>query len=202
MKRLLIRGIAAIVTAVLTWMTLPVLNRDFTSGLMLSLLFAGVVMIASKKEKAILSSIIVIATSGMLLLGMFTSSTMYEMAIKRQMLATQAVEFDATVDMSDWIVLNASDAIQCGEQLISEDPSLGAVYEISKAYGTLSIVDGAPNWLLPLEQSDRKYETVPGYIKVNAVTGKTVFVQKQLKHSSPLALEMILSELFAHSIRL
>lgn len=199
MKRLIIGGIvAAIVTAVVAWVTLPVLNIHFTSGLMLLMLFAGMMvligyLVPSKKEKeqmhAKLGGVILIATAGVLLLGLLTSSAMFRSDIKRQMLSVEEVEFDESVpnvDMNNLVIWDETDAIRFGEKLITEkDPSLGSMYEISKEYGTLSVVDGEPNWLFPLEHSGffkyLKNKTVPGYIKVNATTGEAEFVDKTFK---------------------
>lgn len=122
-----------------------------------------------------------------LIIGGITSSAIFRADVKQKMLEVEEVVFDESmpnVDMDNLIIWDESDAIKFSEKLITEkDPSLGSTYGISKTYGTLSVIEGKPYWLFPLEHAGffkyLKNKTIPGYIKVNATTGEAKFIEKE-----------------------
>ncbi len=200
----MIRGIitGAVITSFLWFLFLPVVSISF-SGIAIIVAIFGVVLIGIgylsqidvKTGKMPLKTNhlpgkigggLVVLSGGFLLVGLILSSSMFRADTKQQMLSVDEVVFDETVpnvDMDNLVIWDEFDAIKFGEKLITEkDPSLGSMYYISSEYGTLSVVDGKPHWLFPLEHSGffkyMKNKDIPGYIKVNATTGEAEFVEK------------------------
>lgn len=110
---------------------------------------------------------------------------------KKNMIQVEESVFNesvSNVDMSNLVILDETDAIKFSEKLITEkDPALGSIFNISEEYGTLSVVDGKPYWLFPLEHSGffkwLGHKTSPGYIQVNATNGSSKFVEKPFEYA-------------------
>lgn len=196
MKKLLIGIILGfVIVFLISLIILPVISFGFIGLPILSIIFAVIVLIigyAFQDLKSlnhlpgIIGGSILVAAVAYIGIGTFASSGMFRANVKQEMLEVKEVVFDESVpnvDMDNLIIWDESDAIRFSEKLITEkDPSLGSMYFISSEYGTLSVVDGKPNWLFPLEHNGVfKYmsnKTVPGYIKVNATTGDAEFIDK------------------------
>ncbi|GMQ63470.1 hypothetical protein [Vallitalea maricola] len=172
---------------------LPVISLKFIGLIFLIIVFAAIITVVgyigvydkkSSKLPVIIGSAIFILSVGYLIIGGIASSAIFNSGTKQKMLDVEEVVFDETVpnvDMENLIIWDELDAIRFGEKLITEkDPSLGSMYSISEEYGTLSVIEGKPFWLFPLEHSSFfkyiKNKSIPGYIKVNATTGKAEFV--------------------------
>lgn len=188
--------IGAIIILLISIIALPVISFNFTHIVLLAIIFAISIIAVGyiSQYKKIVSNLpgkiggfILILALGYLIIGMVTSSAIFRAETKQQMLEVEEVVFDETipnVDMDNLIIWDESDAIRFSEKLITEkDPSLGSMYFISKEYGTLSVIDGKPYWLFPLEHSGFfkyiKNKTIPGYIKVNATTGEAKFIDTE-----------------------
>lgn len=196
MKQLLFGSIiAGLVTFLVAWIILPVMSLHFTGLIILAMVFSLILIGTGylfQKQKNLnhfhskVGGVIFILALAALIIGMVSSSAIFNAKTKQGMLSVKEVVFNQSlpnVDMDNLIIWDEKDAIKFGEKLITEkDPSLGSMYEISEEYGTLSVIDGKPNWLFPLEHSGffkyLKNKTVPGYIKVNATTGDAEFVEK------------------------
>ncbi|GKX28319.1 hypothetical protein SH1V18_07990 [Vallitalea longa] len=194
MKHTIIGAVlGAIVVFLISILALPVLSLKFAGSIFLVIVFAGIIIIVGsvglyqKKTSKLpvkIGGIILILAVGYLVIGGIASSAIFNSGTKQKMLDVEEVVFDETVpnvDMDNLIIWDETDAIRFGEKLITEkDPSLGSMYSISEEYGTLSVVEGKPYWLFPLEHSSFfkyiKNKSIPGYIKVNATTGKAEFV--------------------------
>ncbi len=197
MKQILLGGlVAAVITLVISWFMLPVLSLHFTSFIILIAIFAAIMVavgyLVQKKNNithihAKVGGVILIGTLLVFVVGMVMSSAIFNSNVKKQMLSVEEVVFDESVpnvDMANLVIWDESDAIKFSEKLITEkDPSLGSMYEISSEFGTLSVIEGKPHWLFPLEHSGffkyLKNKTVPGYIKVNATTGEAEFIDSE-----------------------
>lgn len=188
--------VGLLVVLLISLVILPVLSFSFAGIVLLaivfSVIFIGVGYLTQDRAKiththAKIGGAILGLSLAYLIIGSLASSAIFRAETKHQMLDVEEVVFDETipnVDMENLIIWDESDAIRFGEKLITEkDPSLGSMYTISKDYGTLSVVEGKPYWLFPLEHSGffkyMKNQTIPGYIKVNATTGKASFVDKE-----------------------
>lgn len=195
--------VSAIVTFTVWIVVLPVLSLSFVGIGFMVMIFAVIMIIIGyltqfeKKTNKLRShvshipgkvgGIIFIISLAYILIGSVASSAIFNAGTKQQMLEVKEVVFDETVpnvDMENLVIWDESDAIRFSEKLITEkDPSLGSMYFISKEYGTLSVIEGKPYWLFPLEHSGffkyMKNKTIPGYIKVNATTGKATFVETE-----------------------
>ncbi|MCK8059698.1 MULTISPECIES: hypothetical protein [unclassified Fusibacter] len=194
MKHTLIGAVAGgLATALIAILVLPVISFNFLGVIFLLGVFSVVAITAGfigQDVKAVnlthakIFGVILAASLGYFVIGTIGSSAIFNASTKQQMLDVKELVFDESVpnvDMENLIIWDESDAIRFGEKLITEkDASLGSMYYISEEYGTLSVVDGKPNWLFPLEHSGFfKYlsnKTIPGYIKVNATTGDAEFV--------------------------
>lgn len=197
MKHLILGTITGTVTALLiSLLILPVLSLRFTGIIIIIIIFAAVLIVVgyiTQYKKSInhlpgkIGGVILIIALGYLVIASISSSAMFRADTKQQMLDVEKVVFDESVpnvDMDNLIIWDESDAIRFSEKLITEkDPSLGSMYSISIEYGTLSVVDGKPHWLFPLEHSGilkyMKNKTIPGYIKVNATTGDAEFIDTE-----------------------
>ena len=190
--------VGLLVVLFISMVILPVLNLSFAGIVLLVMIFAiifvGLGYLFQDRSKinhlhAKIGGVIFGLACAYLIIGSLASSAIFRAETKRDMLHVEEVVFDETVpniDMDNLIIWDESDAIRFGEKLITEkDPSLGSMYTISKEYGTLSVVQGKPYWLFPLEHSGFfkyiKNQTIPGYIKVNATTGDAEFVDKTFK---------------------
>lgn len=188
--------VGLIVVLLIALVVLPVLSISFAGIVLLMMIFSVVfvgVGYLTQDRKAIthkhakIGGVILGLSLAYLVIGSIASSGIFRAEAKYQMLEVEEVVFDETVpnvDMNNLIIWDESDAIRFGEKLITEkDPSLGSMYTISKEYGTLSVIQGKPYWLFPLEHSGffkyMKNESIPGYIKVNATTGDATFVDKE-----------------------
>ncbi|QOR36812.1 hypothetical protein IMX26_08385 [Clostridium sp. 'deep sea'] len=199
MKQTIVGAIvAAIIVLLISFIMLPVISLKFIHLAILTLIFAVIMILVgylttikkkTKHQHAKIGGLIIIVTLLYVLIATVSSSAIFKASVKQKMLDVEEVVFDETVpnvDMANLIIWDESDAIRFGEKLITEkDPSLGSMYSISQKYGTLSVINGKPYWLFPLEHSGFfkyiKNKTIPGYIKVSATTGKAVFVEKQFK---------------------
>lgn len=194
--------VAVVITGFIGWLVLPVIALSFAGTAILVGLIGLIVMIVgylpqvalkSGKMKPNLSHLpgylgggLIVLALVYLLIGGGMSLSLFRAEEKQQMLRVEEVVFDETVpnvDMDNLVIWDERDAIRFGEKLITEkDPSLGSMYNISIEYGTLSVIDGKPHWLFPLEHSGffkyMKNKDIPGYIKVNATTGDAEFVDK------------------------
>lgn len=197
MKQSLLGGlVAAIIIAIVSWFMLPVLNIGFAHVIILGFIFVAVmtaVGYAFQKKENInhlpgkIGGVLSVLLIGIMIVGILFSTAIFRSDIKQKMLDVEEITFDDSmpnVDMDNLVIWDESDAIRFGEKLITEkDPSLGSMYEISSEYGTLSVINGKPHWLFPLEHSGLfkylKNQTVPGYIKVNATTGEAEFVDSE-----------------------
>ncbi len=190
--------VGLLVVLLISMVILPVLSLSFAGVVLLAMIFAivfvGFGYLFQDRTKlthfhAKIGGVIFGLACAYLIIGSLASSAIFRAEAKRDMLHVEEVVFDETVpnvDMDNLIIWDESDAIRFGEKLITEkDPSLGSMYTISKEYGTLSVVQGKPYWLFPLEHSGFfkyiKNQTIPGYIKVNATTGDAEFVDKTFK---------------------
>jgi hypothetical protein len=188
--------VGAIVILLISLLILPVLSFSFAGIVLLimifSILFIGVGYITQDRKAlthkhAKIGGVIFVLSLAYLVFGSIASSGIFRADAKYGMLDVEEVVFDETVpnvDMDNLIIWDESDAIRFGEKLITEkDPSLGSMYTISKDYGTLSVIQGKPYWLFPLEHSGffkyMKNQSIPGYIKVNATTGDAIFVDNE-----------------------
>lgn len=197
MKHTIIGALAGAVGTLIIWLlVLPVISIKFVGIFVMIMIFALIMMmvgyatqgreIRSQLPGKAGSVLIILAMSYLFIVG-FVSSAIFTADTKQVMLSVEEVVFDQSVpnvDMDNLVIWDESDAIRFGEKLITEkDASLGSMYYISREYGTLSVVDGKPHWLFPLEHSGffkyMKNKTVPGYIKVNATTGKAEFVEEE-----------------------
>jgi len=201
MKKAMIGLLIGVITILIaSSLMLPVMSLEFIDISILVTLFAVAVIASSflVKEYEKIKRVFRIAGVGILLLavghliiGGVASSAIFRADDKQQMLDVEEVVFDETVpnlDMENLIIWDESDAIRFSEKLITEkDPSLGSMYSISSDYGTLSVINGKPHWLFPLEHTGFfKYlsnGTIPGYIKVNATTGDSEFIEKEFSIS-------------------
>lgn len=200
MKKTIISAIVGAVVAFLIWLiSLPVISFKFAGIGIFAIIFAVVMMLTgfiqqhkvnkNNREKLTfrISGGILIVSVVYLVFYAIGSSAMFTSDTKQKMLSVEEVVFDESVpnvDMDNLIIWDEIDAIRFGEKLITEkDPSLGSMYSISDEYGTLSVVDGKPHWLFPLEHSGffkyMKNKTIPGYIKVNATTGDAEFIETE-----------------------
>ncbi|MFZ7119648.1 MAG: hypothetical protein ACOWWH_01680 [Eubacteriaceae bacterium] len=197
MKHLILGTIpSTVITLLIALLILPVLNLRFVGFIILTIIFAAVLIVVGfisknkRQNKYLLSKIggvILLLATSYLIIATISSSAIFRSDTKQTMLDIEEVVFDETlpnVDMDNLIIWDESDAIRFGEKLITEkDPSLGSMYSISEKYGTLSAIDGKPYWLFPLEHSGFfkyiKNKTIPGYIKVNATTGKAEFIENE-----------------------
>lgn len=197
MKHLIKGTIAGVITTFLfSLLILPVLSFKFAEICFLIIIFAITLLVTGyiSQYRELTShlpgkvgGVIFVIAVGYLIIGSVISSAMFNADTKQKMLDVEEVVFDESVpniDMDNLIIWDESDAIRFGEKLITEkDPSLGSMYSISREYGTLSVVNGKPNWLFPLEHSGffkyMKNKTIPGYIKVNATTGDAEFIDKE-----------------------
>ena len=185
--------IGAIIVFLISILALPVLSMKFVGLTFLIIVFASTIIIVGfiglyrKKTNKIpikIGGIILILAIGYLIIGGIASTAMFNSSTKQKMLDVEEVVFNENVpnvDMNNLIIWDETDAIRFGEKLITEkDPSLGSMYTISQEYGTLSVIDEKPYWLFPLEHTSFfkyiKNKSIPGYIKVNATTGKAEFV--------------------------
>jgi multisubunit Na+/H+ antiporter MnhG subunit len=188
--------LGAIATLLVALIMLPVISFSFLGIIFLAGVFSIIGIIGGfigQDVKAInythtkVFGAILVLSLGYFVVGSIGSSAIFHAAQKQGMLEVEEVVFDESVpnvDMDNLIIWDESDAIRFGEKLITEkDASLGSMYYISKEYGTLSVIDGKPNWLFPLEHSGFfKYmanKTIPGYIKVNATTGDAAFIDSE-----------------------
>ncbi|MCT4685781.1 hypothetical protein [Vallitalea sp.] len=188
--------LGAIISFLLGILILPVMSLKFVGVILVIIVFAAVITVVgyigvydkkSSKLPVIIGSAIFLLSVGYLIIGGIASSAIFNAGTKQKMLDVEEVVFDETVsnvDMENLIIWDESDAIRFGEKLITEkDPSLGSMYSISEEYGTLSVIEGKPFWLFPLEHSSFfkyiKNKSIPGYIKVNATTGKAEFVDTE-----------------------
>lgn len=190
--------VGLIVVLLIALVVLPVLSFSFAGIVLLTMIFAVIfigVGYLTQDRKAIthkhakIGGVIFALSLAYLVIGSIASSGIFRAEAKHQMLDVEEVVFDETVpnvDMDNLIIWDESDAIRFGEKLITEkDPSLGSMYTISKEYGTLSVIQGKPYWLFPLEHSGffkyMKNQSIPGYIKVNATSGDASFVDNEFK---------------------
>ncbi len=188
--------VGVIVVLLIALVILPVLSFSFAGIILLAMIFSvifiGVGYLTQDRKSithkhAKIGGVIFGLSLAYLVFGSIASSGIFRSEVKYDMLEVEEVVFDETipnVDMDNLIIWDESDAIRFGEKLITEkDPSLGSMYTISKDYGTLSVIQGKPYWLFPLEHSGffkyMKNESIPGYIKVNATTGDATFVDKE-----------------------
>lgn len=196
MKHTCIGGIVAlIIVQIISFLMLPVISFKFLGIAYLVVVFGLIVLIVGYSTQDLkninhlpgkVGGAIVLVALAYIVIGLVISSAVFNSETKQKMLDVEEVVFDETVpnvDMENLIILDESDAIRFSEKLITEkDSSLGSMYTISKEYGTLSVIEGKPYWLFPLEHSSFfKYmsnKTIPGYIKVNATTGDAEFVDK------------------------
>lgn len=190
--------VGLLIVLLISIVILPVLSLSFAGIVVLVMIFAVVFVAVGyltqdrtkiNHSHAKIGGVIFGLACAYLLVGSIASSAIFRAEAKREMLQVEEVVFDESVpnvDMDNLIIWDESDAIRFGEKLITEkDPSLGSMYTISKEYGTLSVIQGKPYWLFPLEHSGFfkyiKNQTIPGYIKVNATTGDAEFIDKTFK---------------------
>lgn len=204
---------AAIIVFLISLIALPVVSFKFNSLAILLIVFAVIVLIFNYSSQGKVASdksnyntsqknikpnlfagvfgkiggVVLIVAISYLIIMVISSSAMFNAKGKQEMLNVEEVIFDESVpnvDMDNLIIWDETDAIRFGEKLITEkDSSLGSMYSISKQYGTLSVINGKPHWLFPLEHSGffkyMKNKTIPGYIKVNATTGDAEFIEEE-----------------------
>lgn len=196
-------AVGALIVFSISLVALPVLSMKFIGLPILTIVFAFFVVLVGylsqlKKGAEHLSEnashlpgklgggILALSVAYIVIVAIATSG-IFSASIKQAMLEVDEVVFDESVpnvDMENLVIWDESDAIKFSEKLITEkDPSLGSMYSISKEFGTLSVIDGKPYWLFPLEHSglikSLSNKTIPGYIKVNATTGGAEFVEKE-----------------------
>lgn len=193
-----IQGIIALLMvltgAALLWLTLPVLSINFiqlpilvaTLGLVIGIIGGIDYKTPGGKNQLKLGGAVFTA-AGVLMVGMLVYSwSFFHWETQKNMLTVETKTFSesvSNVDLANLVILDEQDAIKFSEKLITEkNPALGSVFSISETYGTLSVVDGKPFWIFPLEHSGffkwLSNKDVPGYLKVNATTGQSEFVEK------------------------
>lgn len=196
-------GIGSVLFAVLIllgcWLLLPVISFRFTHvyfiALAVGMLVAAIGFLDYSKPSfkkigkagAVISLLAVVAILG----SYVVSFSAFNWETKKNMLQVEESVFDksvSNVDMSNLVILDETDAIKFSEKLITEkDPALGSIFNISEDYGTLSVVEGKPYWIFPLEHSGffkwMGHKTAPGYIQVNATDGSSKFVEKPFEYA-------------------
>ncbi len=181
------------------WLCMPVLSLRFTHLyfilLAVSIVIAGVGFsdFTNPKFKKVASvGILLLTISIVAIVGSYVVSySAFNWETKKNMLQVEEAAFNesvSNVDMGNLVILDESDAIKFSEKLITEkDPALGSIFNISEAYGTLSVVEGQPYWIFPLEHSGffkwMGHKTSPGYIQVNATNGSSKFVEMPFDYS-------------------
>jgi len=201
MKNIIVLVLSILLMFLATYIIQPVLNFHFIGWLIypliigLSIALLGLLQGSFEKKvtKRIVASglAVIILSLLFLLVASVASSPMINWRTKQSMLAINEVSFDESVpnvDMENLIILDEFDAIRFSEQLITKtDPAMGSMYSISERFGTISVINGQPFWLFPLEHNGffkwKRNGVIPGYIKVNATTGDSEFVETTIKYA-------------------